>query len=53
MMGQQNGMGPQGYNMRPAFSNNTQMLLQQPQRRYNVKVDKTIGPVILRYSMSY
>lgn len=49
MMGQQNAMGSQGYNnMRPSFSNN-QMLLQQPQRRFNVKVDKTIGPVILRY----
>lgn len=47
-MGQQNSMSSQGYNnMRPSFSNN-QMLLQQPQRRYNVKVDKTIGPVILR-----
>jgi len=49
MMGQQNTIASQGYNnMRPSFSNN-QMLLQQPQRRFNVKVDKTIGPVILRY----
>ncbi|XP_008185806.1 RNA-binding protein 42 isoform X3 [Acyrthosiphon pisum] len=47
MMGQQNTITSQGYNnMRPSFSNN-QMLLQQPQRRFNVKVDKTIGPVIL------
>ncbi|XP_022175053.1 RNA-binding protein 42-like isoform X2 [Myzus persicae] len=47
MMGQQNTIASQGYNnMRPSFSNN-QMLLQQPQRRFNVKVDKTIGPVIL------
>lgn len=40
----------QGYNtnMRQGFSNN-QMQLQPPQRRFNVKVDKTIGPVILRY----
>lgn len=53
MMGQQNSMGSQGYNnMRPSFSNN-QMLLQQPQRRFNVKVDKTIGPVILRYITKY
>lgn len=47
MMGQQNTIASQGYNnMRSSFSNN-QMLLQQPQRRFNVKVDKTIGPVIL------
>lgn len=50
-MQQQNSMSSQGYNnMRPSFSN-SQMLLQQPQRRYNVKVDKTIGPVILRYDI--
>lgn len=49
-MGQQNTMASQGYsNMRPGFSNN-QMLLQQPQRKFNVKVDKAIGPVILRYN---
>lgn len=49
MMGQQNTISSQGYNnMRPSFSNN-QMLLQQPQRKFNVKVDKSIGPVILRY----
>lgn len=48
MMGQQNPTASQSYNnMRPGFSN-SQVLLQQPQRRYNVKVDKTIGPVILR-----
>jgi len=53
MMGQQNTIASQGYtNMRPSFSNN-QMLLQQPQRRYNVKVDKTIGPVILRYVLIF
>lgn len=47
-------MTSQGYNnnMRPGFSNN-QMILQQPQRRYNVKIDKTIGPVILRYNIEY
>lgn len=39
------------YSMRTSYSNN-QMLLQQPQRRYNVKVDKTMGPVILRYDFS-
>jgi len=48
MMAQQNAMSSQGYNnMRGGFSNNSQMLLQQPQRKFNVKVDKTIGPVIL------
>lgn len=47
-MGQQNVMVSQGYNnMQQGFSNN-QMLQQQPQRKFNVKVDKTIGPVILR-----
>lgn len=47
-------MASQGYNnnMRPGFSN-SQMILQQPQRRYNVKVDKTIGPVILRYNIEF
>lgn len=51
MMGQQNTMSSQGYNNMRSQStfSNSQMLLQQPQRRYNVKVDKTIGPVILRY----
>lgn len=50
MMGQQSGMSSQGYNnMRSGFSNN-QMLSQQSQRRFNVKTDKTIGPVILRYN---
>lgn len=49
MMAQSNAMASQGYNnMRSGFSN--QMLSQQSQRRFNVKVDKTIGPVILRYS---
>ncbi|VVC42439.1 RBM42, RNA recognition motif,RNA recognition motif domain [Cinara cedri] len=44
IMGQQNTMTSQGYNnMRPGFSNNQ----IQSQRRFNVKVDKTIGPVIL------
>lgn len=50
MMAQSNAMASQGYNnMRSGFSN--QMLSQQSQRRFNVKVDKTIGPVILRYSI--
>lgn len=54
MIGQQNGLGPQGYNnIRPTFSNNSQIILQQPQRRYNVKADKAIGPVILRYDIGY
>lgn len=46
IMEKQNAMTSQGYNnMRPGFSNNQ----MQSQRRFNVKVDKTIGPVILRY----
>jgi len=54
MMAQQNAMSSQGYNnMRGGFSNNSQMLLQQPQRKFNVKVDKTIGPVILRFDIKY
>lgn len=49
IMAQSNAMASQGYNnMRPGFSN--QILSQQSQRKFNVKVDKTIGPVILRYS---
>jgi len=52
MMGQQNTIASQGYNnMRPSFSN-SQMLLQQPQRKFNVKGDKSIGPVILRYILN-
>lgn len=46
-------LGPQGYNMRPVYPNNQTLLQQQTQRRYNVKVDKTIGPVILRYDIRY
>lgn len=52
MMAQQSTMASQGYsNMQPGFSNNQNMLSQQSQRRFNVKVDKTIGPVILRYGI--
>ncbi|XP_050538848.1 RNA-binding protein 42 [Daktulosphaira vitifoliae] len=47
MMAQQNLIHSQRYNNgQPSFTN-SQMLLQQPQRKFNVKTDKTIGPVIL------
>lgn len=50
MVEKQNAMSSQGYNnVRPGFSNNQ----MQSQRRFNVKVDKTIGPVILRYDIKY
>lgn len=54
MMAQQNTMTSQGYNnIQPGFSNSQNVLSQQSQRRFNVKVDKTIGPVILRYIYTY
>lgn len=53
MMAQQNAMASHGYNnSRQGFSN-SQMLSQPLQRKFNVKVDKTIGPVILRYNIDY